>query len=100
MVDQVRPRRCETEIVGLQGECLACGADQGASCGNPRRSSRAASPGGRGRNAVLLPEGQTEVVMQAGKGSASLTHQRPLSVTLSDMVSANTLKSLKEGDHT
>lgn len=26
------PRRCETNVVGLFGECLACGADQGEVC--------------------------------------------------------------------
>lgn len=29
---QGQPRRCETNIVGAMGECLACDAEQGVHC--------------------------------------------------------------------
>lgn len=29
------PRRCETDLVGLYGECLACRADCGEACQKP-----------------------------------------------------------------
>lgn len=31
------PRRCDTNHVGAAGECLACDADQGERCREPRR---------------------------------------------------------------
>jgi hypothetical protein len=33
---EVRPRRCNTNYVGLYGECLACNADQGEACLSPQ----------------------------------------------------------------
>jgi len=32
-----QPRRCETNIVGAIGECLACDAEQGVACQSTRR---------------------------------------------------------------
>lgn len=29
------PRRCDTGLVGSEGECVACNADQGAQCRAP-----------------------------------------------------------------
>jgi hypothetical protein len=33
-----QPRRCETNIVGGIGECLACDAEQGVACQSTRRN--------------------------------------------------------------
>lgn len=32
---QGQPRRCETNLVGASGECLACDAEQGVYCLRP-----------------------------------------------------------------
>lgn len=33
---RAEPKRCETNLVGASGECLACDADQGETCRGPR----------------------------------------------------------------